>query len=180
MAQKHAEESIKIEKFRSVEMEQAGIKANQKKEEQWEKELKTIKNQHAADLVALVSATQELEKVKRELVMTRLLNAKFESEADQCNKMVTELNLEIETLKFEVEKREKLVLELKSEIETLKSEGEENDKLILELKSEVGYLKSEENNLKSDIENLNQEVKKAKVYKEKLVHIEASFKELNA
>ncbi|GJR41890.1 WEB family protein, chloroplastic-like protein [Tanacetum coccineum] len=215
VAQKNAEESIEIEKFRSVEMEQAGIEANQKKEEQWEKELETVKNQHAADLAALVSATQELEKVKRELVMTcdakdqalhhaddatkiaenqaekvetlsaeitrlkGLLNAKFESEADQSNKMVTELNLEIETLKSEVEKSEKLVLELKSEIETLKSEGEENDKLISELKSEVEYLKSEENELKSEIENLNQEVRKAKVYKEKLVHIEASFEELN-
>lgn len=215
VAQKNAEESIEIEKFRAVEMEQAGIESAQKKEEQWEKELESVKNQHAADLAALVSATQELEKVKQELAMTcdakdqalshaddatkiaenqaekvevlsaeitrlkGLLNAKFESEADQTNKMMSELSLEIQTLKSEAEQSEKLVLELKSEIETLKSEGEENDKLVSELKSEVEYLKSEENELKSEIETLNQEVRKAKVYKEKLGHIEASFEELN-
>ncbi|XP_071712049.1 WEB family protein At3g02930, chloroplastic-like [Rutidosis leptorrhynchoides] len=215
VAQKNAEETIEIEKFRAVEMEQAGIESSQKKQEQWEKELESVKNQHAADLAALVSATEELEKVKQELVMTcdakdqalnhaddatkiaenqaekvetlsneitrlkGLLNAKFESEADQSNKMVSELNLEIELLKSKVGQSEKLVLELKSEIETLKSEGEENDKLVTDLKTEVENLKSEENELKSEIETLNQEVRKAKVYKEKLVHIEASFEELN-
>nr|XP_043614489.1 WEB family protein At5g16730, chloroplastic-like [Erigeron canadensis] len=215
VAQKSAEESIEIEKFRAVEMEQAGIESAQKKEEQWEKELETVKNQHAADLAALLSATQELEKVKQELAMTcdakdqalnhaddatkiaenqaekvealsaeitrlkGLLNSKFESEADQTNKMLSELNLEIESLKSEAGQSEKLVLELKSEIETLKSEGEENDKLVCELKSEVEHLKSEEKELKSEIETLTQEVRKSKVYKEKLIHVEASFEELN-
>ncbi|KAI3762339.1 hypothetical protein L1987_52767 [Smallanthus sonchifolius] len=215
VAQKHAEENIEIEKFRAVEMEQAGIESAQKKDEHWEKELESVKNQHAADVAALVAATQELEKVKQELTMTcdakdqalthaddatkiaetqmekvetltneitrlkGLLNSKFESEADKTNKMVSELNLEIETLKSEVNQSEKLVLDLKAEIETLKSEGQETDKLVSELKSEVECLKSEEKELKSEIETLNQEVRKAKVYKEKLVHIEASFEELN-
>ncbi|XP_071732137.1 WEB family protein At3g02930, chloroplastic-like [Rutidosis leptorrhynchoides] len=215
VAQKNAEETFEIEKFRAIEMEQAGIESFQKKEEQWEKELESVKNQHDADLAALVSTTKELEKVKQELVMTcdakdqalhhaddateiaenqaekvetlsneitrlkELLNAKFESEADQSNKMISELNLEIETLKSGLAHSEKLVLEQKSEIETLKSEGEESDKLVSELNSEIEHLKSEENELKSEIEALNQEVRKGKVYKEKLVHVEASFEELN-
>ncbi|KAI3506965.1 hypothetical protein L1887_21637 [Cichorium endivia] len=215
VAQKNAEESIEIEKFRSVEMEQAGIDAAHKKEEQWEKELESVKNQHAADLAALLSATQELEKVKQELAMTcdakdqalthaddatkiaenqvekvetlsaeitrlkGMLNSKFESEADQSNKMLSELNLEIETLKSEAEKSDKLVYELKSEIETLKSKGHENDKLVSELKSEVEYLKSEEDELKSEIDALNEELKKAKVYKEKLLDREVTLEELN-
>ncbi|KAL8253303.1 hypothetical protein R6Q59_036996 [Mikania micrantha] len=215
VAQKNAEENIEIEKFRAVEMEQAGIESAQKKEEQWGKNLESVKNQHAADVAALVAATQELEKVKQELTMTSdakdqalahadeatkiaenqmekvetltneitrlkgLLNSKFESEADKTNKLVSELNMEIENLKSEANQSEKLVLELKSEIETLKSEGQEADKLVSELKSEVEYLKSEEKELKSEIESLNLELRKAKVYKEKLVHIEASFEELN-
>lgn len=215
VAQKNAEESIEIEKFRSVEMEQAGIDAAHKKEEQWEKELESVKNQHAADLAALLSATQELEKVKQELAMTcdakdqalthaddatkiaenqvekvetlsaeitrlkGMLNSKFESEADQSNKMVSELNLEIENLKSEAEQSNKLVVELKSEIETLKSKGHENDKLVSELKSEVEYLKSEEDELKSEIDALNEELKKAKVYKEKLLDREVQLEELN-
>ncbi|KAF5760031.1 putative WEB family protein [Helianthus annuus] len=215
VAQKSAEENIEIEKFRAVEMEQAGIESAQKKEEQWEKEIEAVKNQHAADVAALVAATQELEKVKQELTMTcdakdqalthadeatkiaetqmekvetltaeitrlkGLLNAKFESEADQTNKMMSELNLQIETLKSEATQSEKLVSELKSEIEMLKSESQETDKLVSELKSEVEHLKSEENELKSEIETLNLELRKAKVYKEKLGHIEASFEELN-
>ncbi|KAJ0681658.1 putative WEB family protein [Helianthus annuus] len=215
VAQKSAEENIEIEKFRAVEMEQAGIESAQKKEEQWEKEIEAVKNQHAADVAALVAATQELEKVKQELTMTcdakdqalthadeatkiaetqmekvetltaeitrlkGLLNAKFESEADQTNKMISELNSQIETLKSEATQSEKLVSELKSEIEMLKSESQETDKLVSELKSEVEHLKSEENELKSEIETLNLELRKAKVYKEKLGHIEASFEELN-
>ncbi|KAI3783800.1 hypothetical protein L1987_42887 [Smallanthus sonchifolius] len=215
VAQKNAEENIEIEKFRAVEMEQAGIESTQKKEEQWEKELESVKNKHAADMAALVATTQELEKVKQELAMTcdakdqalshadeatkiaeiqmekvetltneitrlkELLNSKFESETNKTNKMMSELNLEIETLKSEANQSEKLVLELKSEIETLKSEGQETDKLVSELKSEVENLKSEEKELKSEIETLNLELKKAKVYKEKLAHVEASFEELN-
>ncbi|KAL4557277.1 hypothetical protein LXL04_035450 [Taraxacum kok-saghyz] len=215
VAQKNAEESIEIEKFRSVEMEQAGIDAAHKKEEQWEKELESVKNQHAADLAALLSATQELEKVKQELAMTcdakdqalthaddatkiaenqvekvetlsaevtrlkALLNSKFESEADQSNKMVSELNLEIETLKSEAEKNDKLVSELKSEIETLKSKGQESEKLVSELKADIDYLKSEEDELKLEIDALNEELKKAKGYKEKLLDREVQLEELN-
>ncbi|KAI7753009.1 hypothetical protein M8C21_031565 [Ambrosia artemisiifolia] len=215
VAQKNAEENIEIEKFRAVEMEQAGIASAQNKAQQWEKELESVKNQHAADVAALVAATQELEKLKQDLTMTcdakdqalthadeatkiaeiqmekvetltneitrlkGLLNSKFESEADQTNKMLAELNLEIESLKSEANQSEKLVLDLKAEIETLKSEGQETDKLVSELKSEVEYLKSEEKELKSEIETLNQQVRKAKVYKEKFAHIEASFEELN-
>ncbi|XP_076900572.1 WEB family protein At5g16730, chloroplastic-like [Bidens hawaiensis] len=215
VAQKNAQEDIEIEKFRAIEIEQAGIESSQKKDEQWEKELESVKNQHAADVAALVATTHELEKVKKELTRTcdakdqalthadeatkiaeiqmdkvemltneitrlkGLLNSKFESEAEKTNKMVSELNLEIERLKSDADQSEKLVMDLKTEIETLKSEGEENDKLVPELKSEVEHLKSEEKELKSEMETLNLELKKAKVYKEKLVHIEASFEELN-
>ncbi|XP_076916556.1 WEB family protein At3g02930, chloroplastic-like [Bidens hawaiensis] len=215
VAQKNAQENIEIEKFRAVEMEQAGIESAQKKDEQWEKELESVKNQHAADVAALVATSHELEKVKKELTRTcdakdqalthadeatkiaeiqmdkvemltnkitrlkGLLNSKFESEANKTNKMVSELNLEIERLKSDANQSEKLVMDLKTEIETLKSEGEESNKLVSELKSEVEHLKSEEKELKSEMETLNLELKKAKVYKEKLVHIEASFEELN-
>ncbi|KAL0304571.1 UNVERIFIED_CONTAM: WEB family protein, chloroplastic [Sesamum radiatum] len=43
VAQKRAEENSEIEKFRAVEMEQAGIEAAQRKEEEWQKELEAVK-----------------------------------------------------------------------------------------------------------------------------------------
>ncbi|KAI8032557.1 putative WEB family protein [Camellia lanceoleosa] len=44
--QKRVEENSEIEKFRPVEMEQAGIEASQKKEEEWQKEVEAVRNQH--------------------------------------------------------------------------------------------------------------------------------------
>ncbi|CAL5368506.1 unnamed protein product [Camellia sinensis] len=46
VAQKRAEENSEIEKFWVVEMEQAGIEASQKKEEECQKEIEAVRNQH--------------------------------------------------------------------------------------------------------------------------------------
>ncbi|XP_031116096.1 WEB family protein At3g02930, chloroplastic-like [Ipomoea triloba] len=139
IAQKRAEDDSEIEKFRTVEMEQAGIEAAQKKEEEWQKEVEAVRSQHALDVAALLSATQELQRVKQELAMTcdaknqalahaddatkiaeihagkveilsaelirvkSMLDSRVESESTEKNKLVEELNLEIETLRKELE-----------------------------------------------------------------------------
>nr|GLL28310.1 WEB family protein At3g02930, chloroplastic-like [Ipomoea trifida] len=148
MAQKWAEESSEIEKFRAVEMEQAGIEAAQKKEEEWHKEIEAVRSQHALDVAALLSATQELQRAKDELAMTSdaknqalshaedatkiaeihvekveilsaelvrvksLLDSQIATEANEKNKLVEEMNLEIETLKNEFEKAKTFEMEV--------------------------------------------------------------------
>ncbi|KAI9074245.1 hypothetical protein K1719_043810 [Acacia pycnantha] len=39
------------------------------KEEEWQKELESVRNQHALDVAALLSATQELQQIKQEVTM---------------------------------------------------------------------------------------------------------------
>ncbi|KAJ0460467.1 putative WEB family protein [Helianthus annuus] len=160
VAQKSAEENIEIEKFRAVEMEQAGIESAQKKEEQWEKEIEAVKNQHAADVAALVAATQELEKVKQELTMTCDAKDQALTHADEATKIAETQMEKVETLTAEIT-RLKGLLNAKFE-----SEADQTNKMMSELNLQI-------------IETLNLELRKAKVYKEKLGHIEASFEELN-
>ncbi|CAA0817147.1 WEB family protein - chloroplastic [Striga hermonthica] len=164
MAQKRAEENSEIEKFRAVEMEQASIEATQKKEEEWQKELETVRNQHAVDVATLLTATQEIQKATQELAMIRdakdqalrhaddvtkiaeahaekiellsaelahlksALNSRAEIEASENNKLVTKLQLEIESLRCELEK-------VKSLEETLKEKEVAMEQLNVDLEA---------------------------------------------
>ncbi|KAJ1391209.1 WEB family protein [Sesbania bispinosa] len=121
VAQKRAEENSEIEKFRAVELEQAGIEAAQKKEEEWLKELERAqrvkqelvmtcdaKNQalsHADDATKIAELHMEKAEIfSAELTRLKaLLDSKLETEASE-NKIVLELQAEIEALKLELEK----------------------------------------------------------------------------
>ncbi|XP_058778421.1 WEB family protein At3g02930, chloroplastic-like [Vicia villosa] len=158
VAQKRAEDDSEIEKFRAVELEQAGIEAAQKKEEEWQKELESVRNQHALDVSALLTTTQELQRVKHELVMTCDAKNQALSHADDATK-IAELHVE----KAEILSAELIRLKglLDSKMETEASEN----KIVLELQTEI--------------ENLRQELEKAKDYGEKLVEKEALIEQLN-
>lgn len=159
VAQRRAEEDSEIEKFRAVEMEQAGIEAAQKKEEEWQKELEAVRNQHALDVSALLSATQELQRVKQELVMTSDAKNQALSHADDATKIA-----EIHAGKVEILSGE--VVRLKSLLDSrMEIEADENAKLVAELKLEI--------------ETLRQELKNAKSYEEILAEKEASLEQLN-
>ncbi|KAK8628016.1 hypothetical protein V6N13_063728 [Hibiscus sabdariffa] len=158
VAQKRAEESSEIEKFRAVELEQAGIEASQEKDEEWQKEIESLSNQHALDVAALLSSTQELQRVKQELAMTCDAKNQALNHADDATKIA-----EIHAEKVEI---------LLAELVRLKS--------LIDLKREV---KANENmetvfKLKAEIELLKQEVEKAKAYEEKLMEKEASVAQL--
>ncbi|MCD7472272.1 hypothetical protein HAX54_013302 [Datura stramonium] len=95
-------------------MEQVGIEAAQKKEEEWQKEVEAVRNQHAVDVVALLSATQELQRENVEILSAELVRLKSlldildlwnETEINAKNKLVEDLKLEIETLKEELRKQ---------------------------------------------------------------------------
>ncbi|KAL6127405.1 hypothetical protein ACLB2K_070770 [Fragaria x ananassa] len=159
VAQKRAQEDSEIEKFRAVELEQAGIEAAQKKEGEWEKELEAVRNQHALDVATLLSTTQELQRLKQELTMTCDAKNQALSHADDATK-IAEIHAEkVEILSAELT-RLKGLLESKQETET-----SENSKMVLQLESEV--------------ESLKQQLEKAKVYEERLMEKETSIEQLN-
>ncbi|KAE8077506.1 hypothetical protein FH972_016065 [Carpinus fangiana] len=159
VAQKRAEDDSEVEKFRAVELEQAGIEAAQKKEGEWLKELENVRNQHALDVAALLSATQELQRLKQELTMTCDAKNQALSHADDATK-IAEIHAEkVDVLSSELTRLKAL---LDSKLET---EASENNKMVLKLQSEIDSLK--------------QELEKGKAVEEKLVEKEASIEQLN-
>ncbi|XVF42883.1 hypothetical protein PTKIN_Ptkin01aG0401400 [Pterospermum kingtungense] len=159
VAQKRAEESSEIEKFRAVELEQAGIEAVQKKDEEWQKEIESVRNQHALDVAALLSATQELQRVKQELAMTFDAKNQALNHADEATKIA-----EIHAEKVEILSAE--LVRLKSLIDSKhETEANENKKMLLELTEEI--------------ESLKQQLEKAKIHEEKLMEKEAFIEQLN-
>ncbi|XP_075502415.1 WEB family protein At3g02930, chloroplastic-like isoform X1 [Primulina tabacum] len=159
LAQKLAEENSEIEKFRAVEMEQAGIEATQQKEDEWYKELEAIKNQHALDVAALLSATEDLHKVKKEFDMACDAKNKALGHAEDATKIAEIHADKVEALSAEL-------VHLKSLLDSkLKMEDNENDKFMTELSLEV--------------DSLRQELKKAKIFEEKLEEKEAALEHLS-
>ncbi|XP_077244817.1 WEB family protein At5g16730, chloroplastic-like [Tasmannia lanceolata] len=158
VAQKRAEESSEIEKFRADELEQAGIEANQKREEEWQKEIEAIRSQHAVDVTALLSTTQELQRIKHELSMTSDAKNAALSHADDAMK-IAEINAEkVEFLSAELGLVRAL---LDSKMETINKEA---DELVKKLNSEVDSLK--------------QELERAKMAEDKLGEMEGLIEEL--
>ena len=158
VAQKRAEEDSEIEKFRAVELEQAGIEAAQKKEEEWQKELESVRNQHAVDVAALISTSQELQQIKQELAMTCDAKNQALSHADDATK-IAEMHAEkAEILSAELTSLKAL---LDSKLETEASEN----KIVLKLQTEI--------------EAFKEELEKAKGYDEKLMEKETYIEQLN-
>ncbi|XP_010941243.1 WEB family protein At3g02930, chloroplastic [Elaeis guineensis] len=156
VAQKRAEESFEIEKFRADELEQVGIQAAQRKEEEWKKVLENIRNQHAVDVSALLSVTQEIQRVKQELEMATEAKNSALSHADDAMK-IAEINAEkVELLSGEVNRLQSL---LDSKLEAVNNEAAE---MVKKLDSEVDALK--------------QELERTKAAEEKLIEME-SFSE---
>ncbi|XP_022744778.1 WEB family protein At3g02930, chloroplastic-like [Durio zibethinus] len=159
VAQKQAEQSSEIEKFRAVELEQAGIEAAQKKDEEWQKEIESVRNQHALDVAALLSTTQELQRVKQELAMTCDAKNQALNHANDATKIA-----EIHAEKVEILSAE--LVRLKSLIDSKhETEANENKEMMLKLKEEI--------------ESLKQQLEKAKTNEEKLMEKEAFIEQLN-
>ncbi|TYI03760.1 hypothetical protein ES332_A11G363700v1 [Gossypium tomentosum] len=158
VARKQAEESSEIEKFRSVELEQTGTEAAQKKDEEW-LEIESVRNQHALDLAVLASTTYELQRVKQELAMTCDMKNQALDHADDATK-IAEINAEkVEILSAELV-RLKSLLDSKREREV----NEQNEMV---------------SKLMEEIESLKHKLGKAKVYEEELVEKEAFIEQLN-
>lgn len=114
-----AEENTEIERFRAIELEQAGIDASQQREEIWEKELETIQNQHAIDVGSLLSTTEELQRLQKELLMTTEAKTTALSHTNDAMK-IAEINAEkVEVLSGEITRLKAL---LHSKTETIDNE----------------------------------------------------------
>ncbi|KAK8507878.1 hypothetical protein V6N13_140620 [Hibiscus sabdariffa] len=158
LAQKRAEESLEIDKFQTVELEQAGIEAAQMKDEKWLDELESIRNRHASDADALTSTIEELERVKQELAMVCDAKTQALNQADDATKIAEIHAEEVEFLSAEL-------VQLKSLID-------------LEGGKEANENKEMVNKCKEEIESLKQQFEEAKTYEEKLIEKEAFIEQL--
>ncbi|XP_072962528.1 uncharacterized protein [Typha angustifolia] len=160
VAKNRAEEATEIEKFRADELEQVGIDAAQKREEEWQKDLERIQNQHDVDVAALASTEKELERLRHELIMNNDAKNAALGHADEAMR-IAEINAEkVELLSGEVG-RLKALLDSKVESDT-----NQTSELVKKLESEIAVLKGE--------------LEKARVVEEKLTKMEAMTEELRA
>ncbi|KAF9623608.1 hypothetical protein IFM89_003535 [Coptis chinensis] len=182
VSQKRAEETTEIEKFRADELELAGVEAAQKREEEWQKEINAVRFQHAADVAALLSTTEELERVKHEMAMTSDAKNQALSHADDATK-IAEIHAEkVELLSAELCRVKTL---LDSNVELKSNESAE---LMKELNTEVKFLKEELEKAKAAetrtteaealIQHLKQEVEKANAAETKSTEAEAMINQL--
>ncbi|XP_059300129.1 WEB family protein At5g16730, chloroplastic-like [Lycium ferocissimum] len=162
VARKQAEKNSEVETFRAVEMEQVGIESAQKKEEEWKKDLEAVRNQHAVDVAALLSATQELQRVKRELAMACEAKNKALSNAEDAGKIAETHAGKVEILSAELVRMKSL---LDSRISWNETEVNEKNMMVEDLTLEIDTLK--------------EELEKAKSYEAKLVEKEGIMKQLN-
>ncbi|KAL4196504.1 hypothetical protein AMTRI_Chr04g246460 [Amborella trichopoda] len=102
VAQKRAEESSEIAKFRIDELEQANFEVALKKEDAWQLELESVKKQHVLDVEALLSVTQELQRLKQELACAK--ETKEEALSQAKNAKVHLGSLENDRLVAEVDR----------------------------------------------------------------------------
>ncbi|XP_045820021.1 WEB family protein At3g02930, chloroplastic-like [Trifolium pratense] len=157
-AQKQAKEESEIEKFRSVELEQAGIETVKKKEEEWKNKLESVRNQHALDVAALASTNEELQRVKHELTMTCDAKNEALNQADDAAKIA-----EVHAEKAETYAAE--LTQLKALLDSKEETKASDNNLILKLKAEI--------------EALKQELNKGMSYDEKLTEKETQIEQLN-
>ncbi|CAN1765588.1 WEB family protein At5g16730, chloroplastic [Linum perenne] len=137
VAQKRAEEDSEVEKFRAVELEQAGIEAVNVKEQEWKKEIEAVKSRHELDAANLVSTTQELERMKQEMEMATDAKNQALSHADDARKLAENHAEKVENLSAELRDLKEL---LDAKVETEMSESNE---MILKLNEEIDCLSEE-------------------------------------
>nr|XP_004510584.1 putative WEB family protein At1g65010, chloroplastic [Cicer arietinum] len=170
--EKLAKEESEIEKFQVVELEQARIELVKKKEEEWQKELENVRNQHVLDMADISSATEELQRVKQELNMACDANKQALNHADDATKVV-----EVHAEKAEVYAAE--LTQLKALLDSKLKTESSNSKLILKLKTEIKQLKVELVPVKAEAVQLKSALDVAEVrYQDE--YIQSTLKIINA
>ncbi|CAM0956035.1 unnamed protein product [Alopecurus aequalis] len=196
-AQRKAEETLELERFKSVEREQASIELARRKEEEWQRKLTDVTKRHAQDVASHAKVTKELENAKGELAVTAQAKNSAISRADEAEKTAeanarkTEILMaEVTQLKSEMESKEKgageiihklrsEALELRAELQRAMATAEANARKTDILMAEVTQLKSETerkekgadeiiDKLRSEASELQVELQRARAFQEKL------------
>ncbi|KAE8677767.1 F-box protein CPR30-like [Hibiscus syriacus] len=181
-AQKLAEENSEIEKFRTLELEQVEMDAAQKKDEEWKIEIESVRNQHALDVAALVSTTQELQRVKQELAMACDTKNQALNHADDATK-IAEIHAEkAEILSAELVREE--IESLKQEVEKAKAYEEklvENEAFVEQLNVDLEAAKMAESYTRNVVDEWGNKVEKLEMQIGEAKKLERSTSEsLNA
>ncbi|KAG6515342.1 WEB family protein At3g02930, chloroplastic-like [Zingiber officinale] len=148
-----AEKSLEIQKFRTDELEQMSIEAAQKMEAAHQEELASIQDQRAMDISALLSMTNELQKVKLDLANVTDEKDAALREADGANKTARSNSEKVKTLSKEMSHLKSL---LDSKLDNMNKEAGERIK-----------------KLNADTNALQVELERAKTAEEKLPEMEA-------
>ncbi|VAH05637.1 unnamed protein product [Triticum turgidum subsp. durum] len=152
--QRRAEEALEIERFKSVEREQASIELARRKEEEWQRKHADVTKRHAQDVNSLAKVTKELENTKGELAVTAQAKNSALSRVDEAEKTMHGNAKRMEILMAEVTR-------LKSEMGSREKGAEE---IIDKLRSEASELRAE--------------LQRAMAFQEKLVRAEEVVKGL--
>ncbi|KAE8799695.1 WEB family protein [Hordeum vulgare] len=155
MAKRWAEEATEIEKFRADELQQAGIDESQKRDEEWQREVESVRSQDAADLETLVTTTEELERFRRELSMANEAKKAALGHADDAMK-IAEVNADkVEILSGEVIRLKGL---LDSSAAAEESKNRETEAFVKNLESELADAKKAESEVHQQFEEWKNKV----------------------
>lgn len=160
-AQRRAEEALELERFKSVEREQASIELARRTEEEWQRKHADVTKRHAQDAASHAKVAKELENTNGELAVTAQAKNSAISRADEAEKTVaanirkTEILMaEVTQLKSQMESKEKgaeeiadklrsEALDLRAELQRSMATAEANARKADTLMAEVAQLKSE-------------------------------------
>ncbi|KAI0510273.1 hypothetical protein KFK09_010874 [Dendrobium nobile] len=135
-ARNMAEESSKIARVRADKIQEAGIEAALKKEEECQNEIDRVRNRHDLDVLSLLSTTKELERVRQELTLTSDSRDRAICHSNDARK-IAEINAEkVDILSSEVNQLNAL---LDSRMDSLSNENQE---IVKNLNLEIDCLKS--------------------------------------
>ncbi|XP_020675369.1 WEB family protein At3g02930, chloroplastic isoform X1 [Dendrobium catenatum] len=135
-ARSMAEESSKIARVRADKIQQAGIEAARKKEEECQNEIDRVRNRHDLDVLSLLSTTKELERVRQELTLTSDSRDRAICHSNDARK-IAEINAEkVDILSSEVNQLNALL------DSTMDSLSNENQEIVKKMNLEIDCLKS--------------------------------------
>ncbi|XP_031482542.1 WEB family protein At3g02930, chloroplastic-like [Nymphaea colorata] len=174
--QKRAEENCEIEKFRADELEQASIDKMQRIEQKWQSEISLVKKKHAADVSALLSANQEVERMKKELAMAIEAKSSALLRAENATKFAQENAKKVEVLTAELDQLRDALNEARASQLAIREENASIDAWWESKAKEASILVE---NLTSEAESLKQELKKAKMAEAELVESELMIERLS-
>ncbi|CAN6461060.1 unnamed protein product [Victoria cruziana] len=173
--QKRAEENCEIEKFRADELEQASIDKMQRVEQKWVSEISLIKKQHAADVSALLSTNQEVERMKKELAVAIEGKNYALLRAENATKIADENAEKVENLAAELDRSRSALDEARASELAIREEKASIDAWWESKAKEASTLVEK---LTSEAESLKEKLAKAKMAEAELVQSERLIERL--